>query len=308
MSAGLSLPIHYLLGADKGGGKPGFSQWAGEPDAFLGELKQHGVSTIEIQGVDPVSFDGSLLTAMRRIARAEMGFTFHSHLPAGSGQASRLCRGPVRSPATIAFLKELGASPIMVVHAFQTAGVKPEALVKSSVQSLRALVVSFRRDSLPIRVAVEINRYHGTDGPGVTYDGLIQIGKQCSDDEVGFCWDMGHTQSSVFQGKLPSAPPSDFVSRVIHVHVHDLSPEGDTHWPLAANCPHLEAGIRRLNVSGYTGIFNLELYPSRWGDAERAKDAILRSVLRLGIICHETTKGLKRRTPGIVKPAGAGDV
>lgn len=307
MSIGFSLPIQYLLGTDNGGSNSGYSDWLGEPDAFLGELKQHGVNTIEIQGVAPPSFDGSLLTAMRRIACAGMGFTFHSHLPTASGQASRLCRSPLRSPDTIAFLKKLNARTIMVVHAFQTAGVKQKVLVKSSVQGLRALVESIRRDSLPIRVAVEINRYHGTDGPGVTYDGLIEIGKHFNNDEVGFCWDMGHTQSSVLQGKLPSEPPSEFLSRVIHVHVHDLSPDGDTHWPLTANCPHLKAGIRRLNISGYTGIYNLELYPGRWGEAERAKDATLRSVLRLGIICHETKEDLKRRKPDIVEQAGTGD-
>ena len=281
MKTGLSLPLRYVLDTDTDIAKPGFRQWVGDPGTFLAELRHHDVQTVELRGVEPGLSDTATLTAMRRIVAAGMGFTYHSWLPeaVGKGAFPELAAPPL--PDTGAFLNALGISPVMVVHAYNIPGASYEDLMASSVHSLRALIENLKQHALPVRVALEINRYHGVSTPGVTYDGLLEIGQHFTAADLGFCWDMGHTQSSFLQQELPETPPAEFVARVIHTHIHDLSPDGDTHWALREVCPHLMAGIGRLEACGYTGIFNLELYPDRWQPEENVPDAIFRSIERL---------------------------
>ncbi|MDD8051750.1 MAG: hypothetical protein PHG55_10425, partial [Verrucomicrobiota bacterium] len=50
------------------------------------------------------------------------------------------------------------------------------------------------------------------------------------------------------------------------------------------SCPYLESSIRRLETFGYTGVYNLELYPNRWEPEINVKDAIFQSVERLKAI------------------------
>ena len=281
MRIGLSLPLQYVLGLDAPSDSACFTRFLGEPDAALPELRKIGVDSIELQGVGPGSFDLPLLTAMRRIANAGMEVTFHSYLPPATQCDAPSIAATPPLPESIRFLQSRDARPIMVVHAHADSHATPNALARSSIQGLEALIGGFHRHDIPIRVALEINRYHGVDGPGVTYGGLLDIVEPFADDDVGLCWDMGHTQSSVLQERLPPVPPPEFVARVIHSHVHDLSADGDTHWPLAEDCSHLRSGIDLLEAKGYTGIFNLELYPRRWPTTYVVKDEINRSVVRL---------------------------
>ena len=302
MKIGLSLPLSYLLEPDTGAAQHEFFKWVGEPQAFLAELRQHGVQTVELQGIAPGFADPAALAAMKRLDAAGMGFTVHSHLPQnvgdpaiGNGVFPDLATPPL--PDLRAFMTARSARPVMVVHAYATPDTRYEDLVAISVQSLQALIENLKRHDLPVRVALEINRYIGVTTPGVTYEGLLEIGKHFTDADLGFCWDMGHTQASILRQKLPEAPPPEFVARVIHTHIHDLSPEGKTHWALRDSCPHLEAGVACLETHGYAGIYNLELYPNRWKPKENVKSALLRSVKRLQAI-HQ-----RLATEALAKPS-----
>ena len=286
MKIGLSLQPSYVLNRDGDATQPNFLQWAGEPLAFLLELRQHGVYSVELQGVGPGLSDATELAAMRRITTAGLRLTCHSHLPDRDGDKTTPAEfaAPPPLPDMRAFLNALDMSPVMVVHPCATAGASYEELVGATVKGLQALIKNLKHHALPVRVALEINRYRGASMPGVTYNGLLEIGKHFSIDDLGFCWDMGHTQSSFMKQTLPAMPPSEFVSRVIHTHIHDISSEGDTHRALRESCPYLETSIRCLETFGYTGVYNFELYPNRWEPELNVKDTIFRSIERLQAI------------------------
>ncbi len=277
MRIGISLPLTYLAGRPGRGLSDCLARHLGAPEAALTALRARGVESIEVQGVGPGRFDAEVLKALERVAGAGLGISLHSHLPAPDGSDIAASDG---GPA-LEFLKACPAGTMMVVHAHADAHVCPEAVIASTSRSLREMMELHTRLGVAIHMALEINRYHGTPGPGVTYEGLLAVARQVGGGDWGFCWDMGHTQSSLLQGRLPSEPPPAFLERVIHVHVHDVSPEGDTHWPLAEGGDYLERNIRRLETRGYGGLYNLELYPTRWEERHVVPAALFDSVARL---------------------------
>jgi sugar phosphate isomerase/epimerase len=70
----------------------------------------------------------------------------------------------------------------------------------------------------------------------------------------GICWDLGHDARN---GSDP-APPG-FVDRVNHVHVHDLSPDGEDHHPLLFGNVSYREHLRDLHQAGYSRAIILEV-------------------------------------------------
>jgi len=287
MNIGFSLQSSDVMDSGTGAVKSVFFKSVGEPMAFLGELRRSGVRSVELQSVAPGLSDAVVLAAMQRIYVVGMRFSCHGSLAGGPKKESKAASSAFAVPPlpeVHTFLKALGASPVMVVHPYDFPEASYDELVTATVNGLEALIEHFKRHLLPFRIALEINRHRGDNVPGVSYDGLLEIGSHFSAEELGFCWDMGHTQASVLLKKLPETPPSEFVKRVIHTHVHEVSPEGTTHQPLRAPASYLEQCIGCLEAIGYTGVYNLELYPDRWKPEVNVKEAILLSVERLGTI------------------------
>ena len=179
----------------------------------------------------------------------------------------------------IDFLMNRGEAMIMVVHAHSDKTASIEALGKSTARTLVQIAEFIRSGDLPLMVALEISRYHqGVRDPATTYEGLLDMIRDVEGAQVGFCWDIGHTQSSVLQNKLPAEPPLEFVRRVIHTHLHELSPDGDTHRPLTESSLHIASGVSQLRSIGYDGTYNLELYPLRWATENTVRDQVLGSI------------------------------
>lgn len=218
-----------------------------------------------------------------------MKLTLHGYL---TGSMAGLLFGDVYQQLlpTIDYLKDQQEETVMVVHALADPGASKSNLAKSTTRTLERLAESIHTYNLPVRVALEINRYHGVEIPDTTYDGLLEITQYLSCSEVGFCWDMGHTRSNVLQHRLPPVPPPEFLRKVIHTHVHGLSPDGDTHWPLTKDSSNVESGVIQLKSFGYRSICNLELYPMRWGAEKTVRDEILGSILCLRKILSRMEK------------------
>jgi len=283
VTIGLSLPLAYLTGTEDSPDAKCLSDAFGRPSDCLACLKHSGITSIELREFGPDAFPDDVLDAVERILDSGMHLTLHGYL---CDNAAGRPSGETH-PQFLSALNSLNnrqKETLVVVHALADPGASYRTMVEETTRALARLVEDIRIHDLPVTIALEINRYHGVESPGTTYDGLLEIAGHPGNARIGFCWDMGHTCSSVLQRKLPPAPPPEFIAKVVHTHVHDLSPEGDTHWPLTESCPHLASGISRLEASGYTGIYNLELYPTRWGAQQDVKDSMLRSVLRLRTI------------------------
>jgi len=280
VTIGLSLPLGNLTGAEETADAKCFSEAFGKPYDCLAELKDHGVGSIELQRFGPDSPASSLLDVAQSILGSGISLTFHGYLPGNVA-------GPLFGDAypqllpTINFLEDQQEETVMVVHAHADPHASYGAMVESTARALERLAESIHRCDLPVRVSLEINRYHGGQTPGATYDGLLEIAQHLECSEVGFCWDMGHTRSSVLQNRLPATPPPEFVKRVIHTHVHGLSPDGDTHRPLIESSLHVASGISQLRSFAYGGTYNLELFPRRWGAEKTVRGEVLGSILCL---------------------------
>ena len=272
MTIGLSLPLDYLTGTNDSAGAKCLTAALGSPRDCLAELKDHGVTSIELQGFGPSTPPDEFLDALARISGSGMRLSLHGYL-----------HGDILSQllSAVASLEDRQEEMVVVVHALANPTETHRTMVEATARALGRLAEDIRTHDLPVRIALEINRYHGAESPGVTYDGVLEITRHLGDAKVGFCWDMGHTESSVLQKRLPPEPPPEFLARVIHTHVHNVSPDGDTHWPLTGECPHVRSGISSLEDCGYTGIYNLELYPTRWMPPHDTKGGILRSILHL---------------------------
>jgi len=280
VTIGLSLPLGYLSGADDSADARCLAGAFGPPRDCLAELKDSGITSIELQGFGPDAPPAMFQDALARILDSGMNLTLHGYL--SSETAGRLSCGicPQLLSAVGSF-ENRQDDIVVTVHALGGHEADYLTMVKGTTRALERLADDIRTRDIPVRICLEINRYHGFESPGATYDGLLEIARTLDGATVGFCWDMGHTSSSVLQKRLASRPPDEFIARVLHTHLHDISPEGDTHWPLTEDCPHLASGIRHLENCGYTGAYNLELYPTRWSAQRDVKDGILRSILCL---------------------------
>jgi sugar phosphate isomerase/epimerase len=278
MNIGLSLPLDYLIGAEISGNAKYFFEAFGKPCDCLAELKDHGIGSIELKfGSD--TLPNSLLTAARSIIRSGMYITLHGYLPNNTAGTLFGDIYPMLLPA-IDFLKNQQEEIVMTLHGHAAPCASNAALIESTTRTLKGLIESVGICNYTVKLAVEINRFHRNriKTYDTTYEGILKVTQHLTDSEIGFCWDMGHTQSSFLQNMLPATPPFEFVRKVIHTHVHGLSPRGTTHWPLTKSTAHIASGVRQLKSCGYNGIYNLELYPMRWDAENIVRDEILTSI------------------------------
>jgi len=305
VTLGLSLPLGYLNGADETADAKCLSEAFGKPCDCLAELKDQGVSSIEISGFSHDMASDILLDSVRSILSSGMQLTLHGYLT--SNTASRLFGDiyPQLLP-TITYLKDQHEKTVMVVHALADLHASYRNMVESTARELGQLAESIQACNLPVRVSLEINRFHGIETPGASYEGLLEIAKHVRNPNIGFCWDMGHTRSSVLQNRLPAVPPPEFIRKVNHTHLHGLSPDGDTHGSLTESSSHIASGISRLMSCGYDGAYNLELYPARWETENNVRDEILGSVLCLRTILSRLQEDTSTENNS-VEPADAGD-
>ena len=66
MNIGVSLPLGYLTGAEDGAGATSLSTAFGSPGDCLAELKDHGVTYIELQGLGPDTPRPRVMSPMNR--------------------------------------------------------------------------------------------------------------------------------------------------------------------------------------------------------------------------------------------------
>ena len=167
----------------------------------------------------------------------------------------------------------------MVLHSYRgTAGDDLAMFMERSVALLRRLALALERENLPWRVALEITRNQGRIDPGDTYQDLLEIRERVGHEVVGFCWDVGHAHWNVLRDKIFPAAPPEFLKHIIHTHLHDLAPDGQTHWPLTERRIPLGTYIGALSALNYQGVYNIELYPSRWAAVRDVKESILASL------------------------------
>jgi sugar phosphate isomerase/epimerase len=274
---GLSLPLDYLTGTPVRPGSQLLAKALGEPYNALALLQKHGVDSVELQRIGISAPPTEVLDAVQCILDTGLHLTIHGTLVRDAEGQSLSAQYPHLLPV-LQYLREQQQETILVVHAHANTQSSTFRLLVATVHSIVHLIHECIKHKLPLKVGLEINRYHGRSDPGTTYEGLHEIAQRVNSPNLGFCWDMGHTQSSILQNMLPVSPPPAFLENVIHTHVHGIAPDGDTHWPLIDSFSHIREGIQQLKAYGYSGTYNLELYPERWGQVLLVSKGVLDSI------------------------------
>lgn len=234
-------------------------KWLGGSRAedFLLPLRELGLGVLEFT-LDLSSPDwpevNSLIEECHRL-----GFvlTFHApyknpHNPAGfSGaerdEVERLYRPALEYAAR--FAEETGPT-ILVVHGAK--GSSPREELRRDTRAFLGWIVE---EFANLRPCIELLvKEESANKIGDNKVELVEMVSGLSSPRVGICWDLGHDARN---GSLP-APPG-FIGLVRHVHVHDISPDGQDHCPLIFGSVPYEKRLCQLIGAAYGGIIILEV-------------------------------------------------
>jgi sugar phosphate isomerase/epimerase len=229
----------------------------GTAGAFLFPLRDVGLSVLEFT-LNLSSPDwpdtSSLIEECRRL-----GFraTFHApykgpYNPAGFSGAQRQEIEGLYGPAieyVARIAEEAGPIPL-VVHGAK--GDRPREELRRDTAAFLAWILE---TSPGIQAFLELLvRERNVTKIGDNKAELVEIASGLGSSRAGICWDLGHDARNGSK-----VAPRGFTSRVKHVHVHDISPDGKDHCPLIFdNVPYADR-LRQLGDDGYRGAIILEV-------------------------------------------------
>ena len=250
---GLSLPYGWLLG--RGGLIP--------HDELLPMLKSHGANSVEIRTVPGGADPDEVLKVAELLWSYGFNITVHGSVNSAEKAVAQVLR-PLEKVVLSMKQREL----IVTIH----------PICGDNLQMLLNLSDYIKENKLPIRIAFENERKmpDKTDGDSLALalDAVIRANRE----NVGICFDMGHFAwySKFFTDSPYRLPPKEFLSRVIHTHIHECV-DGSTHFPLLEWGEPISSYVKELDLN-YFGVYNLELSPERFTHVCGAVDGYLRSV------------------------------
>lgn len=247
---GCSLNYGRLLSGDRYG-------------ELLPKLWERGVRSIELRTVPR----GADADEAFRIAELLWGYGFtvtvHSSVKTVENAVSEVIL-PLKRMLAGLRQKEL----VVTVH----------PIVGDNAAMLTALSDYIIDKALPVRIALENERKMPDKTAGDSLSLVLDAVTAVNRDNVGICFDMGHLAwyNENYTDFPNQAPPKEFLSRVIHTHIHACV-GGVTHYPLDAWREPFSYYIEKLSYN-YFGAYNLEISPERFADEFGEGDAYLTSV------------------------------
>jgi sugar phosphate isomerase/epimerase len=253
----------------------------GNPGPFLDFLASAGVASVELPLTAAGEFDRKLADAA--LARA-LTVTFHLSWKRNTiwkwYRRSRKGVFPRRLWAVLEEVAERQGTPTLVVlHPFDDGRDRERGLAITSLLCHRLAAEMEARRSR-VLWALENMPYDPRvpSLPGVSFAELGVL----VDDVVtlGICWDIGHwyltREAGLFENGLFADRLAD---RVVHIHVHDWSPELGDHLPPGRGTVPFTEVFETLWRTDYGGRFVLELdheRSQRFGPPQRViREAVL---------------------------------
>ena len=277
MNCGISLPTNYLAGTPRNDEDFLFLKHYQNPLILLENLRGAGVTSIELRAIEAKTDLKIASLAADRVLESGLDLTIHGYFPK-KVNCHRFSEYMPPIASIVENLKNYKASSTMTLHTHRKRNTNLAKLIQFNVDVIRNLVKCIDDEKLPLKIALELNRNKGYTDPSVAYASLITVMQEVGNPNVGFCWDFGHSFWNTSKGYIELLPPSDFLDHVIHTHIHDLSPQGQTHWPLSQGIIPLEDFITPLKLRNYSGTYNLELRPERWNHVKDFHNGIYESI------------------------------
>lgn len=241
---------------------------------FLVYLKDTGVTSIEIRILERHADSSDFEEAVQMIWDLGLEITVHGDLN-GSISKGKFIEVYPGLQFILNNFKKYQENLIIPIHAFQAESGNSNELKRETVNILKEWTRKIEEESLPIYIALENNRKKGVIDPGNSVNGVLEMVNKINSPHVGICWDMGHYYSNLMKEYKSETrptiyyedmPPTEFLEKVFHTHIHGLNELGTTHYPLndMLSLP-LENYVSILKNKGFKGVYNLELSLERWG-------------------------------------------
>jgi len=256
---GVSIPWDYLSGNIVTTDGEILKQNFGNADNFLKFLKGHEVTHVELRHRQKDIPQSEMKSVIQLLTNSEFQITIHGDNPPEGKNWTFNQFFP-----WIEAFKETNPSisnPLMItLHPYK--GKKNKGVYRAqTINFIRQLSDKIRELNIPINLALENQRNKGFIDPGTSFFEIEQMWKEIDRSNVGICWDMGHCYANYLIDKsiYPLFPHNEFTKEVTHTHIHDIGPEGRTHWIFKENIVPLADNIEHLKNMGYSGVYNLEL-------------------------------------------------
>jgi len=175
------------------------------------------------------------------------------------------------------------SDPLMVTLHPYKGNIEKEIYRVQTVEFIKQLSDRIIEYNLPINLALENQRNKGFIDPGTSFFEIEQMWKEIDRSNVGICWDMGHSYANYLIDKsiYPLFPNNEFTKEVTHTHIHDIGPEGRTHWIFKENIVPLADNLRQLKDMGYKGVYNLELSFDRFTSEPHQQNLLKDTIIKL---------------------------
>lgn len=276
MQIGFSFFWQVILGIPEPN-KPE-SWWAAIPNVgdALAKFKAMGIESIELKLTANSNLE-LIFQAIEKLITLDFHVTFHAP---GRLQYPDDLNPQLKDLSAISkFMNhEFHLAPLWIVHPLNSK-TQPRVEIFAQTVDYLSQILNFMAE-IPARFALEnlrnradSDKVHIGDG----YQEVLDILTHFDDTNLGICWDFGHACAMYQRGLQEQFPPQEFLSRVIHCHVHDCLNQ-QTHLPLGMGNAPIEQNIQLLLRHGYDGILNLELAPHRIDQPSMFMDYIEQSV------------------------------
>lgn len=158
---------------------------------------------------------------------------------------------------------------VLVLHGADDPALAPEANRQATMGLLRWLAE--RVETLPgeVRIGLELGavKAHRPTAAARSRDDALEIVEVVDSPRVGICWDLAHDRANAAgEPGWTVVPTSDFLARVVHVHLHDLDEEGVAHCPLVFERVPFREQLGALGRNGGLPPVTMEI---RWRCAAR---------------------------------------
>jgi sugar phosphate isomerase/epimerase len=245
----------------------GFSmhpRWARaeELEAFILPLRQSGLSLLEFE-LDDHQEDWPIFEPLMKTAfQMGLGLSFHApyrppySLIGFASQERRRIQDDYRPMLEIAetWAQKSQSCKTLVIHAAVAhEPVSRETLIDDTLAFLTWVVEEFPE----LQLALENNHPARLDEvkPGVEPEDVLSMVTALDTTHLGVCWDIGHDYLRQKEAILTR----EWLSRVVHVHVHDVNNRGEDHYPLIFGRVPYKRWLGAWKMMGGGGSVVLEL-------------------------------------------------
>lgn len=272
---GVTLPLGYLAGSPVSDDDHLLIEHCGSAGKFVRQLSERNVSSIEIRYLSCETADRVACKALETVLSADVGVTIHGSWAREEGKRHRL-------PLSSAALRLVRNYQPVLLTLHTCRGCRDcskygDNPLERNATLMRKIADEWTGES-GLMIAVELNRNTGQVDPSCSYSGLVELQEKIGIRAVGLCWDIGHSQWNYLYAGDSQRPPPEFVREVVHTHIHEISEDEKTHWPLSLQNVPLSRYLQQLVEREYDGIYNLELLPHRWATVLNVREQFTRSV------------------------------